>query len=49
LGSLAFQLDEPFGGGVRFGGAQPGQVVGEVGYRPRGRPSLAPVRGSIWR
>jgi hypothetical protein len=27
LGGLAFELDEPFGGGVRFGGCQPGQVV----------------------
>ena len=26
---LAFQLDKPFGGGVRLGRRQPGQVVGE--------------------
>ena len=29
LGGLAFEFDEPFGGGVRLGGFQPGQVVGE--------------------
>ena len=29
LGGFAFELDEPFGGGVRLGGLQPGQVIGE--------------------
>ena len=29
LGGLAFELDEPFGGGVRLGGRQPGEMVGE--------------------
>ena len=29
LGGFAFELDEPFGGGVRLGGRQPGQVIGE--------------------
>ena len=29
LGGFAFEFDEPFGGGVRLGGRQPGQVVGE--------------------
>ena len=28
-GGFAFELDEPFGGGVRLGRRQPGQVVGE--------------------
>ena len=30
LGGLAFEFDEPFGGGVRLGGGEPGQVVGEA-------------------
>jgi hypothetical protein len=29
LGGFAFEFDEPFGGGVRLGGGEPGQVVGE--------------------
>ena len=29
LGRFPLELDEPFGGGVRLGGFQPGQVVGE--------------------
>ena len=29
LGGFAFEFDEPFGGGVRLGGREPGQVVGE--------------------
>ncbi len=29
LSGLAFQLGEPLGGGVRLGGRQPGQVIGE--------------------
>ena len=29
LGGFAFEFDEPFGGGVRLGRRQPGQVVGE--------------------
>jgi hypothetical protein len=28
-GGLAFELDEPFGGGVRLGRLEPGEVVGE--------------------
>jgi hypothetical protein len=46
---FAFQLDKPLGGGVRLGGPQPGQVIGERGVAVAGRPSLAPVRGSICR
>jgi hypothetical protein len=34
---------------VRFGGLEPGHVIGERRVAPRGRPSLAPVRGSICR
>jgi len=29
LGGFAFEFDEPFGGGVRLGGFQPDQVIGE--------------------
>ena len=29
LGGFAFEFDEPFGGGVRLGRREPGQVVGE--------------------
>ena len=28
-GGFAFEFDEPFGGGVRLGGREPGQVIGE--------------------
>jgi hypothetical protein len=41
LGGLAFQLDEPLGGGVRLGGAQPGQVTGEGGVAAAGTAELA--------
>ncbi len=49
LGGFTLELDDPFGGGMRLGGFQPGQVIANVGYRPRGRPSLVPVRGSVCR
>jgi hypothetical protein len=49
LGGLAFEFDQPFGGGVRLGGFQAGQVVGERRVPAAGRPSLAPVRGSVCR
>ena len=29
LGGFSFEFDEPFGGGVRFGGREPGEMVGE--------------------
>jgi hypothetical protein len=29
LGGFAFEFDEPFGGGVRLGGGEPGEMVGE--------------------
>ena len=53
-GGLAFELDQPFGGGVRLGGRQPGQVVGErrvaaagagrAWLRCAGRPAGRPRR-----
>jgi hypothetical protein len=41
LGGLAFQFDEPLGGGVRLGGVQPGQVIGEGGVAAAGPAELA--------
>jgi hypothetical protein len=49
LGGLAFEFDEPFGGGMRLGSLQPGQVIGERWVAAPGRPILAPVRGSVCR
>ena len=36
LGCLASHLDQPLRGGVRFGGRQPGQVIGELGIASPG-------------
>ena len=58
LGGFAFKLDDPFGGGVRLGGLQPGQVIGErrvaaagpaeSWLRCAGRPAGTPRR-TAWR
>ena len=44
LRGFAFQLDKPFGGGVRLGGRQPGQVIGERGVATTG--PTKPVTGA---
>jgi hypothetical protein len=44
LRGLAFQLDEPLGGGVRLGDLQPGQVIGERGVASTG--PTEPVTGA---
>jgi hypothetical protein len=39
-GGFSFEFDEPFGGGVRLGGREPGQVVGEGGVAAAGPAEL---------
>jgi hypothetical protein len=55
LGGFAFELDEPFGGGVRLGGLEPGEMVGEgrvatAGPAESGSGSWVglPVDGIVW-
>ena len=40
LGGFAFEFDEPFGGGVRFGCLEPGQVIGECRVTAAGPAEL---------
>ena len=42
LRRFAFELDEPFGGGVRLGRGEPGQVVGECRVPATGPAELRP-------